>query len=596
MKKLFTKLLYIGTDANPSYSYQVITLNFIAILTAVFSIALGCVFFHFTGEYRILIPTVLEGLSFLCILPLHHKGYYTGAKINAQLTHTAATVYFGIILTEAVDASLLVAFLAGQAFLLFPLEKEGRLRTFCLAIAGLSYVILEVVKQFNLVEPLHFDHTSYLWVHIAGGVVIIVLTIFIIARYQRITERLTSDKSNLLEEIKQQNENLEGVVKQRTQELENANNSIILYLREISHEIRTPLNSIYYASKMVKEGITHEVQHVNDIVLSRSLLALRIINNILTIEKLSKGDYLAISNECFLLQEFLLESQQAAQIIANERQVTIQLRTRNIPEAIVSDPLNLDKVLNNLLLNAIKFTESKSTIYLDATVEHNQLVLSVADQGKGIPEDILPHIFNRVNKGTNRFIEGNGLGLNLVKRIVELFNGTITVQSSSKGTVFTVRVPMKQGDKQDIKVKPDEEIITCNLEGTKVLVIEDELMAQKYVEIVLSKLGCDFTICSNFEDAHAHALQVTPGIIVLDLTLPGKKGPDIIKDFKRNPRFASIPIIVMSSNAFHEEIEAIKGLGVNEYIVKPDSTHLLEKALVKCKKIIFAKEVLENFK
>lgn len=595
MGNIIRKICSIGTEnvIGTEKISRIISVNSIATLTALFAFIIGSGFYYFTGEEKLLYPALLEGVSFLCILPLNYFKWHKIAPLHAQLTHNFAMIYFGILLANAVDATILVAFLFGHAFLFFSREDERKLKLASMIIAGISYFVLEIVKLLRLIQPLEFTTTQRLIVHFTGSAVIITLTILIIARYQKINAKLTDEKNMLLTTIKQQNEELEVKIKERTSELVLANNHIIAYLREISHEIRTPLSSIFYASKLFKEKIILNFEQINDIIYSRCFSGLRIINNILTFEKISKGQYQKINSEFVSLKTFLGENINAAQLIANEKSVIIKLKTKGIPEAVNIDPLNLEKILNNLLINAIKFTGKGTEIIVIVEVSNNILHLEVIDQGEGISTEILPHIFEPFHSVENKFIEGNGLGLNLVQKLVSLFSGDINVTSTNRGTTFAINIPISIGTYKDIKEEATGNLLELIVD-TRILVIEDDAMTSRFIKMQLLKAGCRPLFAENYIDGLNLALTESPEIIVMDMNTPGGiSGYDAIKRFKSIPQLSNVPIIVMSSNVY-EDVEKVIELGAIDYITKPDNKRLLIKAIAKSQKIISTNKIFEN--
>lgn len=596
---LIKMLCSLGTQniVDSETKNRIITVNAIAALTAVFAFILGYTFYYFTGNGRILYPAILEGLSFLCILPLNYYGFHRWTPIHAQLTHNFAMVYFGILLSQAVDATLLVAFLFGHAYFFFSRDdkEERQIRIVCMAIAGVSFFVMEAAKQFNLIEVLPFNKLQYLVVHFCGSAVIIVLIVLIISKYQKVTAKLTNEKIILLEKVKQQNEELELKIKERTSELQTANNSIMVYLREISHEIRTPLSSILYATQFLKEKIEENYDKLNNVIHSSCERALRIINNILTYEKISKGEYQNIHHQAFLFQPFITDIVNANQIIANEQSVRIQLETNTetFPYAIISDQTALEKILNNLLVNAIKFTKEQTEVLLHVEVKDNVMSILVSDQGQGIPEELLPYIFQPFPPAQYKFIEGNGIGLTLVERLVHLLEGKIQVKSGSMGTTFEIEIPVTTTEIESVR-KASKTIHKESLVNTKILIIEDEPMARAMANKILSGAGCTTSSVGDFKEGMVQLAIDQPDIIVLDLGMPGTHGFDALQKLKRDPVTANIPVIIMSANGFEEDIKRTYELGVAGYLVKPIKEHLIIEAVLKCKKAISTNKILKS--
>lgn len=232
----------------------------------------------------------------------------------------------------------------------------------------------------------------------------------------------------------------------------------------ISHELKTPLNVIFSASQlidiMIKKdaGINNQIESTNNIVLQNCYRLTKLINNILDISKIESGFYdLSLTNEDIVhVTEDIVHS--IAQYIRNmELQIVFDT---NIEEKIIAiDLYKFERIMLNLISNAIKFSNPKGVILINLNSKDDFIEISVQDFGIGIAkehQDIIFNKFQQVNKSLNRKVEGTGIGLSLVKSLTDLHNGTITVDSTlGEGTTFTLKLPAITVDNQNVS-KPND--------------------------------------------------------------------------------------------------------------------------------------------
>jgi DNA-binding response OmpR family regulator/anti-sigma regulatory factor (Ser/Thr protein kinase) len=248
-------------------------------------------------------------------------------------------------------------------------------------------------------------------------------------------------------------------------------------------------------------------------------------------------------------------------------------------------PDYINKVITNLVANAIKFTPENGRIYITADVEGDNLRLCVADNGCGIARNEIPHIFDIFYQGENGKLEaGSGIGLSLVRQLVEAMNGSIVIKSAeNEGSVFIITLPIKQGSGEWEKISTDS--ISAQLlhdDGDKPLLIEaTEIDETKPVILVVEDNNDILSYIGNIiKDAHiqyAHngkegievALDIIPDIIVTDIMMPGMNGLEMCRQIRQSEILNHIPIIAITAKSTEKDkIEGIKA-GINAYIYKP---------------------------
>lgn len=262
------------------------------------------------------------------------------------------------------------------------------------------------------------------------------------------------DNSALFEEIWSSQRALEIKVKKRTQELADANTELINlnksksdFVSAVSHELRTPLAAVKGYASLINSGQfgpLEEAQKERLLKIEKHVdLLTQLINNLLDIARIESGR-ITMEREPIPVDEFLLTVHEMVRPQIEEKQINYDVNVNNV-EQLIGDSTHLQRVFMNLLSNAIKYTPEKGTIRLEMKRENNSIIASVSDTGCGISKDEIPKLFQqfyRTSDPINQKIRGTGLGLALVKQIIEAHNGTIWVTSEkNKGSVFSIKIP-----------------------------------------------------------------------------------------------------------------------------------------------------------
>ncbi|MBD2292917.1 PAS domain S-box protein [Anabaena sphaerica FACHB-251] len=357
-------------------------------------------------------------------------------------------------------------------------------------------------------------------------------------------------------------------------ELERATRLKDEFLANMSHELRTPLNAILGMSEGLQEevfGVINQGQQKAIATIERSgRHLLELINDILDLSKIESGKLelqltsvpvknLADSSLPFIRQQAIKKN--------------IHL-TVGIPDTlgeIVVDELRICQVLINLLNNAVKFTPEGGNVRLEIELEGSYLVISVIDTGIGIAPDDASKLFKpfvQVDTKLSRQYSGTGLGLALVRRLVELHDGTVGVTSEiGQGSRFTVKLPYRQSSTPDLLPHPAV-FPQCSLapENRKVLIIEDTPTAAEQVTRYLDQIGMEGVVYPQGEGAIAQILAHQPALIILDIQLPHRSGWEVLAQIKAHAETQTIPVIIVS--VVDERSRGLE-LGAAEYLIKP---------------------------
>ena len=367
------------------------------------------------------------------------------------------------------------------------------------------------------------------------------------------------------------------------------------FLANMSHEIRTPLNAIIGFTELISQSKLDEVQlnYIGNIQIAGDNLLL-IINDILDLSKIESGQ-LEIESYPFNLKVMLKHVYDLLKIKAAENDINFNLFLDvDMPEFIVGDKGRINQIMMNLAGNALKFTQSGdvtiSVKTVSETKESVKLRFSVKDTGIGIPEEKLATIFERfvqAEASTTRKFGGSGLGLNIVKQLIELQNGEIYVKSQlGVGSEFYFILELKKASSSSIDVIKDNNLISKKLGKISILLCEDNPLNQLLAKSVIHKFGFDLEIANNGQEGIDLLLKNKYDLILMDLQMPVKDGYQTTMYIRNELKF-DIPIIAMTAHSLVGEQQKCYDIGMNAYVAKPfKQIELLETI----------QSVVENFK
>ena len=341
-----------------------------------------------------------------------------------------------------------------------------------------------------------------------------------------------------------------------------------LFLANMSHEIRTPMNAmIGFTDLLKKTNLSEEQTEYVDIISKSGQDLLVIINDVLDLSKIEAGK-LKLRPRPFNIIEVASRLIRLHKNAAKEKQIELKLEIGgDIPDQIYLDDTRLSQILNNLISNAIKFTE-KGTVLLSVDIQE-ELKIEVKDTGIGIPEKDLESIFenfNQVDSSLQRKYAGTGLGLSIVSQLTELMGGEISVSSEvGRGSVFKLHFPLSEiPEKDDIsEFQKRKEIATADL---KVLICEDNPINVKLASKILHDLGIHYEIATNGKYAVEKVKSFDPDVVLMDLQMPEMDGYEATKAIRE---FSSVPIIAMSAHVLEDEQRKCEEHGMSGFIPKP---------------------------
>ncbi|WP_291910625.1 hybrid sensor histidine kinase/response regulator [Chitinophaga sp. CB10] len=351
------------------------------------------------------------------------------------------------------------------------------------------------------------------------------------------------------------------------------------FLANMSHEIRTPMNSVLGFTHLLKnQPLNGKAREYVNAIDTAGQNLLEIINDILDISKIESG-MMRIEPSSFSLQGVLHAVYMLFQPKAEEKHLSLQVQTEEqVPDILYGDVTRLTQVLVNLTSNAIKFTD-KGAVSIHVTRSWQdgnavRLLFTVKDTGIGIDPAKQSSIFDRFHQAeasTTRKYGGTGLGLTIVKQLVELQNGFIAVESKpGEGSTFKVELPYTLGE-PPADTGTDEEqppLIPGMQQDIRILVAEDNRMNQNLLRHLLSNRQLTYRIVTNGEEALQALQKSNYDLLLLDIQMPNVDGYTVIQRL-RQEQHSNIPVIAMTAHAMAGEKEKCLQLGMNEYISKP---------------------------
>ncbi|HET7754820.1 MAG TPA: ATP-binding protein [Anaeromyxobacteraceae bacterium] len=355
------------------------------------------------------------------------------------------------------------------------------------------------------------------------------------------------------------------------------------FLGMLSHELRNPLapirNSLYILGRAAPGGeqarralavIDRQVQHTT-----------RLVDDLLDVTRIARGK-IRLQRERVDLCALARRTVEDHREVFARNGVDLELVLPDEELVVDADATRLGQVIGNLLNNAVKFTPRGGTTRLTLDRTDGFAELAVRDTGAGIASDVIPQLFEpfmQVENTLDRSAGGLGLGLALVKGLVELHGGSVRVQSEGigRGTSFVVRLPLERRQPRHLTVVPARSAARAN---RRVLVIEDNIDAAESMKEALELSGHLVDIALTGPDGVEKAHAETPDVIVCDIGLPGMDGFHVAKAIRASPRLDHVPLIALSGYAQPDDIERSKEAGFDLHLAKPPDLDALERAIV----------------
>ena len=438
-----------------------------------------------------------------------------------------------------------------------------------------------------------FIKDNFFMVLLVSSIVVaaILLTILKLLRKARKAEAAAKKATNDTQEL---NAKLQVAV----ENAESANRAKSTFLFNMSHDIRTPMNAIIgyadLASRHLDDPAKLEKYMENIQMCGQNLLML--LNNVLDLARI-ENDKTEMEYSVSDVDKDFRNCIAMFRNQADSKGQTITVTTQLQYPYVYADIPHLTEVCTNLVSNAVKYTGAGGTICCDITQKPGEkeswcnMVITVADNGIGMSQEFQKHIFEpfeRERTSTVSKVEGSGIGMGIVKKLVGLMGGTVAVESKiGVGSTFTVTIPCRIASEDETQAKretnPSDQKCLC---GTRILLTEDNDLNAEIATELLQEEGCtvdrakDGVECVDMLEKAANG---TYQLILMDIQMPVMNGYDAARKIRRldDPQKANIPIIAMTANAFTEDRQAALDAGMNDHIAKPINMNVLVPTLRK---------------
>jgi len=364
------------------------------------------------------------------------------------------------------------------------------------------------------------------------------------------------------------------------------------FLASVSHEIRTPMNIISAMARIA--GESKDLNENQKSIINEGMRSVKYltsaIQTILDFSKLDSGQ-LFLETGVFSVRELIEDIKNIVAGDAEKKSLVLQVSIdRSVPESLLGDSMRLEHALLNIVMNAIKFTETGSveiSVYSEQPMHDNSVLTTfeVMDTGIGISEEQQKEIFKPLYSGDSSYTRkygGLGMGLAVSKGLVMLMEGEITCASHpGQGSIFRIIIPLAMPEKTDVEEALRETADLFALRGMRVLVAEDNEINQMIIEELLSVAGIDVIMAYNGIEVLEKLKQNNFDLILMDVQMPEMDGLTAAAQIRTDHRYNDLPILAMTANAMPEHIEESINAGMNDHLTKPIDSDQLYSALKK---------------
>lgn len=392
---------------------------------------------------------------------------------------------------------------------------------------------------------------------------------------------------------------MEAALRQQAENLAQVNRLKDEFLAVVSHELRTPLNAILGWSNILQNRKIDKDTTVRalETIERNAKLQKQLVEDLLDVSRIIQGNIDLKVSPVNLIP--IIESAVATvRIAAEAKAIQLKLRLDRSVGLVNGDANRLQQVFWNLLANAIKFTPACGLVEVQLSAVSGNMgesspptttaQIQVIDTGIGIKAEFLPYVFDRFrqeNSSTTRTYGGLGLGLALVRHLVELHGGTVNVDSpgEGKGTTFTVKIPLLQESSKAGDLSSSEEVTPHSLNGLQILVVDDDADSREFLDFALTSYGAEVLAAACASEAIAAFKQFNPDVLVSDLGMPGEDGYTLIRMVRmlESKQGKNIPAIALTGYARDSDRDKALAAGFGLHMSKPVDTEELVAAIAK---------------
>jgi len=369
------------------------------------------------------------------------------------------------------------------------------------------------------------------------------------------------------------------------------------FIAVLSHELRTPLNAIVgWVHILKRRGVLPEGMRGIEAIERNAKMQARIISDILDVSRINSGK-LRLEREWADPAELVTSAIESLGVSINERRLQVDADVQGAHQPANIDTGRYQQIFWNLMTNAIKFSPEGGRLRVALQRHRDRLVLEVQDHGQGIAPEFIPHLFDRFTQSDapgNRAHGGLGLGLSIVKHLVDLHGGTVVASSAGigHGTLMRVELPVEGSPDSQLgelegELGPDsEEQAPELLADLDVLLVEDDREAIEMMQLVLADRGARVRVAHDYDSALAELQADWPDVLVSDIGLPGKDGYELVRrvrELEAGRPGRRLPVIALTAFARLEDRTKTLAVGFDLHLGKPLRPHLLLEAIARCR-------------
>ena len=390
-------------------------------------------------------------------------------------------------------------------------------------------------------------------------------------------------------------------------EAETANRAKDEFLATLSHELRTPLNAIVGWTRMLLDGTMDagSVRHALEVIDRNAHLQVQLVSDILDVSRIITG-VLKLEMRPVDLGSVIGAALDSVRPAADAKKIQIRSHVATTARLTAGDPQRLQQIVWNLLVNAVKFTPAGGAVDVDLLpAGSNGVRICIRDEGAGIDADFLPHVFERFRQAdgsVSRQHGGLGLGLAIVRHLVELHGGTVRAESpgTGKGATFTVELPRVEPD-PGVRLLGPPHMTTVDraharnepaLAGCRALVVDDEQDARELIAMVLTAAGATVDMASSVSEALRHLNASWPDVLLADIGMSGADGYDLIREVRKRQTegLPYLPAAAITAYAGDRDRERALSAGFDRHIPKPIDAAAVVKATASMRHSLAAHE------
>ena len=368
----------------------------------------------------------------------------------------------------------------------------------------------------------------------------------------------------------------EEAQRKRADDLATANQSKEEFMALLAHELRSPLSPILNALNIQRQIKTDDpiLQQAGDIIERQVGQMVRLVDDLLDVSRITKGK-LRLSKERVELRVVVNRAAEDVRTLIDARKHDFSISLPVEPIWVDADPFRLEQIVVNLLNNAAKYTNPGGLIRINVSRDGAEAVVKVRDNGLGIPPEMLPHVFDlfaQVNGTLGRSQGGLGIGLALVRNLVEMHDGTVQVHSEGleKGCEFTVRLPVLSEISRARNTGGRSSGLRPPLQGLRIMVVEDNVDSADSLSMLLRLHGNEVLVARTGPTALELASDFRPNVVLLDIGLPGMDGYEVARRLREKPEFNNTTLCALTGFTPSEaDRRRHQETGFDHHFVKP---------------------------